>query len=97
MHPKTGARMVDVEKCIGCKMCQAACPWEMMSFDPDSGKATKCFLCNGKPKCVEACPAEALRYVAWRDLTKSMPRKGGVVLFISPEKTESCVDCHTNM
>ena len=29
-----------------------ACPWEMISFDPDARKATKRRLCNGKPKCV---------------------------------------------
>ena len=45
----------------------------MMSFDADTNKATKCFLCDGKPKCVEACPAEALSYVAWRDLTGKVP------------------------
>ena len=72
--PPTNARVVDPKKCIGCKMCQRACPWEMMSFDSDTKKATKCFLCDGKPKCVEACPAEALIYVAWRDLTDKIPR-----------------------
>ena len=57
-------RMVDVAKCTGCKICLKACPWEMISFDPDTRKATKCHLCNGKPKCVEACPAESLSYVS---------------------------------
>lgn len=34
--PSTGARMVDVNRCTGCKICLKACPWEMISFDPDS-------------------------------------------------------------
>ncbi len=71
--PSTGARMVDVEKCTGCKVCLRACPWEMISFDPDTRKATKCHLCDGKPKCVEACPAGSLSYVPWRDLTGRIP------------------------
>jgi Fe-S-cluster-containing dehydrogenase component len=73
--PPTNARVVDATRCVGCKFCLRACPWEMLSFDPDTGKATKCTLCDGKPKCVEACPAEALRYVAWRDLTRQFPRR----------------------
>lgn len=92
--PKTGARVVDVKKCIGCKMCQRACPWEMMSFDPDSGKATKCFLCNGKPKCVEACPADALKYVPWRDVTGQVPPRAVPTAVIPPAKAESCNQCH---
>ena len=71
--PSGKARMVDLEKCTGCKICLKACPWEMISFDPDTRKATKCHLCSGKPKCVEACPAEALSYVPWLDLTHKVP------------------------
>lgn len=41
-----------------------------MTFDEEQGKADKCFLCNGAPKCVEACPAAALRYVPWSDRTR---------------------------
>lgn len=67
--PNTGARVVDAQKCVGCRQCQAACPWGMISFDEERQKASKCFLCHGKPKCVEACPAAALRFVPWRDLT----------------------------
>jgi Fe-S-cluster-containing hydrogenase component 2 len=90
----TRARVVDREKCTGCKMCQRACPWEMMSFDADSEKATKCFLCDGKPKCVEACPAEALNYVAWRDLTNKVPPRVVPTAVVPVEKVEACASCH---
>ena len=92
--PPTNARVVDPKKCVGCRMCQRACPWEMMSFDTDTQKATKCFLCDGKPKCVEACPAEALAYVAWRDLTDKVPPRVVPTAVIPPGKVEACNSCH---
>ena len=74
-NPPTYARVIDQEICVGCKFCLHACPWEMISFDPERGKAVKCTLCDGKPKCVEACPAESLQYISWRDLTREFPRR----------------------
>jgi len=94
VKPPTYARVVDAKKCVGCKMCLRACPWEMISFDSDIGKATKCFLCYGKPKCVEACPAEALSYLSWRDLTDKMPPRVVPAAVIPPEKAAVCNDCH---
>lgn len=84
------ARVVNTEKCVGCKVCQRACPWDMMSFDEEIGKATKCTLCDGKPQCVEACPTGSLRYVAWRDLTKQSPVRQAGLLSVD----ESCRGCH---
>jgi Fe-S-cluster-containing dehydrogenase component len=92
--PSGNARMVDLEKCTGCKICLRACPWEMISFDPDSRKATKCHLCNGKPKCVEACPAESLSYVPWRDLTNKVPPRAATTAQIPPERSVACQECH---
>jgi len=94
VSPAGNARMVDMEKCTGCKICLRACPWEMISFDPDSRKATKCHLCNGKPKCVEACPAEALSYLPWRDLTRKIPPRIGTLAGISPDRAAACQECH---
>ncbi|MDQ1238444.1 MAG: hypothetical protein QG577_629 [Thermodesulfobacteriota bacterium] len=94
LAPLTNARVVDPEKCVGCKMCLKACPWEMISFDSDKNKATKCFLCDGDPKCVAACPSEALSYVSWRDLTgKERPRVVPTAV-VSPSKAQTCNDCH---
>jgi Fe-S-cluster-containing dehydrogenase component len=91
---KTGARVVDSLNCIGCRMCQRACPWGMMSFDPDTGKASKCFLCEGAPKCVEACPADALKFVSWRDVTGQVPARRVPVSIVPPEKAAACMECH---
>ena len=94
VQPPTNARVVDAEKCVGCRMCLKACPWEMISFDNETGKATKCFLCAGRPKCVEACPAAALSYVSWRDLTDKVPPRAVPSAIIPPEKAALCNECH---
>jgi len=92
--PRVNARVVDPDKCNGCKICLRACPWDMLSFDPDSRKATKCFLCDGKPKCVEACPAESLSYVPWRDLTDKVSPRITTTAGIPPGKVVACQECH---
>ena len=93
--PATGARIVDTAACVGCRLCQRACPWNMIDFDEQSQKATKCFLCQGNPKCVEACPSEALRYVPWRDLTREPAPRSATLAVIPPEKAKGCLECHT--
>ncbi len=94
LSPLTNARVIDPEKCTGCRICLKACPWEMISFDPESRKATKCDLCKGKPKCVEACPAGSLSYVSWRDLTGEIPPRNLKTASLSPERALSCRECH---
>lgn len=84
------ARVVNTSKCVGCKVCQRACPWDMMCFDEEIGKATKCNLCDGHPQCVEACPTASLRFVPWRDLTKETRIRQAGMLAVD----ESCRDCH---
>lgn len=93
--PKTAARIVDESKCVGCQFCQMACPWEMMSFDPETKKAQKCTLCGGNPECVAACPTGALKYVAWTDMTKKVPPRVAITgLTRSTSNNEACGTCH---
>lgn len=91
---KNRARRVDPDKCRGCRLCLRACPWEMMSFDSAAKKATKCFLCGGQPECVAACPAMALRYVSWRDLTHDVPIRQPVLAALLDTKAAECRACH---
>jgi len=94
VSPAGNARMIDLQKCTGCKVCLRACPWEMISFDPETRKATKCDLCKGKPKCVEACPAEALSYVGWHDLTGTIPYRVVPTARMLGERAQACNECH---
>ena len=57
---KTGAVLIDREKCVGCKSCQRACPYGMIVFDEEGEKSFKCDLCGGNPQCVKLCPTHAL-------------------------------------
>ena len=67
----------------------------MLSFDEARQKTTKCFLCHGKPKCVEACPAGALFYAPWRDLTREGPQPMATLAVTPPATAKACASCHT--
>jgi Fe-S-cluster-containing dehydrogenase component len=91
---KIKARRVDPKKCRGCRLCLQACPWEMMTFDSQTMKAGKCFLCDGEPECAEACPALALRYVRWRDLTHEIPVRRSATAPLRDHRSAGCTGCH---
>lgn len=66
----TGAIIHNPQKCIGCKYCTWACPYEAPKFNPGKGVVEKCNFCNdllkddGIPACAAACPTGALTYGA---------------------------------
>jgi Fe-S-cluster-containing hydrogenase component 2 len=55
--------MIDYDKCIGCRMCVAACPFGAMEFDAEIKRVVKCDLCDGDPMCAKLCAYGAIRYV----------------------------------
>ncbi len=53
--------VVDAEKCSGCRVCVAVCPYKAISFDPELGAAEiNPVLCRGCGTCAAACPLEAI-------------------------------------
>ncbi|GBD88267.1 formate dehydrogenase, nitrate-inducible, iron-sulfur subunit [bacterium BMS3Abin03] len=82
-HPE-GPVTWDSDKCIGCRYCMVACPWQIPAFEYDKAiqpNIMKCDFCydrqqEGKlPACVEICPEEALIFGKRRDLIEIARQK----------------------
>lgn len=56
----------DKDRCIGCKACTQACPYDALYIDPISQTAAKCNYCTHRldvglePACVVVCPEHAI-------------------------------------
>ena len=55
VNQKTGAVVVDKEKCTGCGLCINACPGKIPHIHPTENYALICDLCGGNPQCVKVC------------------------------------------
>jgi Fe-S-cluster-containing dehydrogenase component len=66
----------DPDRCIGCRYCQVACPYNIPKFQWESNnpKIVKCELClhmlqaGKQPGCCQSCPKEAVIYGTYADL-----------------------------
>ena len=88
MEKAAGMIVGDPTLCVCCQRCELACT------EFNDGKADKCFLCNGAPKCVDACPAAALRYVPWSDRTREATTRGSFSLMVPDDRRAACNACH---
>jgi Fe-S-cluster-containing dehydrogenase component/formate-dependent nitrite reductase membrane component NrfD len=56
----------DNSRCIGCKSCMQACPYDALYIDPNTNTAAKCNFCAHRvesglqPACVIVCPTQAI-------------------------------------
>jgi len=65
---RTGAVLIDEDRCMGCRYCSWVCPYEAPQFNTGTGIMEKCTFCDHRqaddlaPACVVACPTDALRF-----------------------------------
>ena len=81
--PVTGIVSYNVEACIGCRYCVAACPFGVprFTFDKPDPHISKCQLCRhllvqGQiPACAQVCPTGATLFGKVADLKKEIARR----------------------
>lgn len=60
-----GTILIDEDRCIGCRFCIAACPYNARFVHPEKGIVNKCDFCEHRveaglvPACVNTCIARA--------------------------------------
>lgn len=75
-HTEYGTVAIRNERCIGCKECVFACPFDIPRYDRATDKVYKCDLCLTRiqaalePACVKACPTGALKFGDKADMLK---------------------------
>jgi len=73
----------DGTKCVGCRYCQMACPFNIPKFEWESTnpRIVKCELCRhliakgGIPACCKVCPAKAVIYGSREELLTEARRR----------------------
>ena len=67
-----GVVRIDEGKCLGCGLCDLSCPYGGIDYHAGSEKAGKCDLCDGDPRCVDACPVHAVSFLKARSIVEHL-------------------------
>jgi carbon-monoxide dehydrogenase iron sulfur subunit len=86
-----GVKVVDEEKCLGCRMCEMACPIGAISVDVDKKVSAKCDQCLDlpEPQCVKFCWTEALQYIPKEEVGTTVARAKSESLMDLPKRSKN--------
>lgn len=85
----------DRSKCVGCRWCEAVCPYGAPQFDAVETIMWKCSGCPDRvdagllPACADACPTEALSFGPLDEFDRIGVRE--IARFANPNKTHPAV------
>lgn len=67
-NPEDGVVSIRQDLCVGCKLCQSACPYDVIHMNPSMGVVDKCDTCieargaGEQPACIRNCVGEAILF-----------------------------------
>ncbi|MDD6024323.1 MAG: 4Fe-4S binding protein [Oscillospiraceae bacterium] len=81
-----GLILIDPDRCSGCGKCQEACYYDdVIYLNRETGIAQKCTGCahlldhgDKQPRCVDACPTDAMQWVEESLVGDARPAKEGI-------------------
>lgn len=91
-NEETAAIEIDYDKCIGCRMCLAICPFGATRFDSGNKRVFKCDLCQGDPMCVKFCQYGALQFVDTDDMNGAKRTKTATKIYDIVNKIVAAFD-----
>jgi formate dehydrogenase iron-sulfur subunit len=76
----------DKQKCIGCKLCRAGCPFDIPRYD-ENDRISKCHMCEDRiphglePACSKVCPTDAIRFGDRDGLIETAKKEGYMTVY----------------
>lgn len=77
-----GIVFIDEERCLGCMVCGAMCPYGVPRYSPELDRAVKCDLCRRRvdqglwPACATKCSMKAMYFGPLHQLARVRAEKG---------------------